>query len=186
MKLSDRDRKILIVGAGVIGLFVVVKFAIGPLYSYSQELSEEIEDLQFQYEKSVRAISQRAALDYELDELKRIGAGLESRLIIHTTNPNVAGAKLQQTLDGFLQQSKLKTRSKKILKSEERGGFLCVPVELSATGSLSEFEDFLARVMNDRMLLLVTKLELRPENQRDPKKIFIEIVIAGLILSEVP
>ena len=185
MKLSDRDRKILIIGAGVIGLFVVVKFAIGPLYSYSQELSEEIEAIQFRYEKSVQVISQRAAVDYELNELKRIGVGLETRLI-HARNPNVAGAKLQQTLDGFLQQSKLKTRSKKILKSEERGGFLCVPVELSATGSLSKFEDFLSKVMNDRMLLHVTKLELRPENQRDPKKIFIEIVIAGFVLKEVP
>ncbi len=185
MKLSDRDRKILIIGAAAVGLFLLLKFAIGPLFTYSQELTEKIEDLQFRYEKSVRAISQRAALDYELNELKRIGAGLEASLI-HARNPNVAGAKLQQTLDGFLQQSKLKTRSKKILKSEERGGFLCVPVELSATGSLSEFEDFLSKVMNDRMLLLVTKLELRPENQRDPKKVFIEIVVAGFVLKGLP
>ncbi len=185
MKLSDRDRKILIIGAAAVGLFLLLKFAIGPLFTYSQELTEKIEDLQFRYEKSVRAISQRAALDYELNELKSIGAGLDASLI-HATNPNVAGAKLQQTLDGFLQQSKLKTRSKKILKSEERGGFLCVPVELSATGSLSEFEDFLSKVMNDPMLLQVTKLELRPENQRDPKKVFIEIVVAGFVLKGPP
>jgi len=185
MKLSGRDRKILMVGAAAIGLFVLFKFAIGPLFTYSQELSEEIENLQFQYEKSVKAISQRAALDYELNELKRIGAGLESRLI-HARNTNVAGAKLQQTLDGFLQKSKLKTRSKKILKNEERGGFVAVPVELSATGSLSQFKDFLFKVMNDRMVLQVTKLELRPENQRDPKKVFIEIVVVGFVLKELP
>ena len=147
MKLSGRDRRILMIGAAAVGLFALFKFAIGPLFAYSRELSEEIESLKFQYEKSVRAISQRAAVDYELNELKRIGADLESSLI-HARNPNVAGAKLQQTLDGFLQQSNLKTRSKKILKSEERGGFLHVPVELSATGTLSEVKDFLSRIMN--------------------------------------
>ena len=185
MKLSGRDRKILIAGAAAIGLFLLLKFAIEPLFTYSQELSEEIEALQFQYEKSVRAISQRAALDYELNELKKIGAGLESRLI-QARNTNVAGAKLQQTLDGFLQNSKLQTRSKKILKSEERGGFVAVPVELSATGSLSQFRDFLSKVMNDRMVLQVAKLELRPENQRDPKKVFIEIIVVGFVLKELP
>jgi len=185
VKLSTRDRRILIVGAAALGLFALFKFAIVPLLAYSRELSGETEDLRFRYEKSVKAISQRAAVDYELNELKKIGASLESRLI-HATNPNVAGAKLQQTLDDFLQQSKLKTRSKKILKSEERGGFLCVPVELSATGSLSEFRDFLSRVMNDRMLLQVTKLELRPENQRDPQNVFIEIVIVGFVLKGLP
>ena len=186
MKLTTRDRKILIIGGAALGLFALFKFAMMPLLAYSQELSEKSEDLRFRYEKSVKAISQRAAVDYELNELKKIGASLGSRLIDHAANPNVAGAKLQQTLDDFLQQSKLKTRSKKILKSEERGGFLCVPVELSATGSLSELRDFLSKVMNDRMLLQVTKLELRPENQRDPQNVFIEIVIVGFVLKGLP
>ena len=57
MKLSDRDRKILIIGAAAVGLFLLLKFALGPLYTYSQELTEEIENLQFQYEKSLRAIT---------------------------------------------------------------------------------------------------------------------------------
>ncbi len=185
MKLTARDRKILIIGSVVISVFVLIRFAIVPLYRYSREMSDEIESTQFQYEKSARSVSQRAALDYELNELKKIGANFEA-LLIKARNPNVAGAKLQQTLDGFLQQSKLETRSKKIMKTEERAGFVSVPVELSATGSLSQLRDFLTRVMNDKMLLQVTKLTLRPENQRDPKKIFIDIEVVGYVLNELP
>ncbi|HUT02950.1 MAG TPA: type II secretion system protein GspM [bacterium] len=185
MKLTARDRKVLIIGSLVISVFVLIRFAIVPLYRYSRKTSDEIESVRFQYEKSAQLISQRAALDYELNELKKIGANFEA-LLIHARNPNVAGAKLQQTLDGFLQQSKLETRSKKIMKAEERAGFISVPVELSAAGSLSQLRDFLTKVMNDKMLLQVTKLTLRPENQRDPKKIFIDIEVVGYVLNELP
>ncbi|MBN1592010.1 MAG: hypothetical protein JW941_02030 [Candidatus Coatesbacteria bacterium] len=185
MKLTERDRKILIVGGVAVGLFILFKFAIAPIFAYSQELSDKIEDLQFKYEKSVKIISERPAAEYELNELKSIGSGLDSRLI-PSTNTNVAGAKLQQTLDSLLQRSRLSTRSKKILKNEERGGFVAVPVELSATGSLSELKDFLSRLLDDRMILHVKKLELRPENQRDPQKIFIEITVVGFVLKELP
>jgi len=185
MKLTARDRKVLIIGAVVIAAFVLIRFALVPLYRYSAKMSDEIKNVKFQYKNSVRLVSQRAALDYELNELKKIGSNFES-LLIKARNPNVAGAKLQQTLDGFLQQSHLKTRSKKILKTEERAGFVAVPVELSAAGSLSELKDFLTKVMNDKMLLQVRKMTLRPENQRDPKKIFIDLEVVGYVLKELP
>ena len=59
-------------------------------------------------------------------------------------------------------------------------------MELSAAGSLSELKDFLTKVMNDKMLLQVRKMTLRPENQRDPKKIFIDLEVVGYVLKELP
>lgn len=183
MKFTQRDKKILVLGAIVAGIYFLVVFVIEPLYDYGQELSQKREDLRFRYEKSLKAVSQKAAVDSEHEQLKAIGAKHISRLI-NAKNANVAGAKLQQTLDGFLQKARLDTRSKKILKTEERDGFFAVPVELNATGTLSELRDFLERVMSDEMLLQVTKLDVRPENQRDPRKVIIEVVVVGFVLKE--
>jgi len=183
MKLTDRDKRMLFIGSIAVGAYLLFTFVISPVYSYSRLLSDKKEQLMLRLERSVRTLSQKVALNRQLNDLKRVGANLEARLI-HARNANVAGAKLQQTLDSFLQRCKLTTRSKKILKTEQRGGFLAVPVELNATGSLSQLKDFLAKVMDDKMLLQVTKLEIRPENQRDPHKIYIDMVIVGYILNE--
>ena len=184
-KLTTRDRKLLIIALLAVVCYLAYAFVLGPIIEYGAELSEEKDTLQFRYEKSINAISQKAALEAELNEFKSIGAKLTERLI-PSTNVKVAGAKLQQTLDGFLQKASLKTRSKKILKAEERGGFLAVPVELNATGTPSQLRDFLTRLMNDKMLLQIKKLDVRPENQRDPHSVIVEVVVVGYVITKAP
>jgi len=185
MKLTKRDKKLLAIAGAAVGFYLLYLFGLQPLIAYSRELSEEKQALQFNYEKSVQSLAQRAALESELNQVKSIGATQIEKLI-PATNANVAGAKLQQTLDGYLQRAHLQTRSKKIMKPEEKGGFLAIAVELSTTGTLSDFRQFLTSVMNDKMLLQVKKLDIRPENQRDPHKIFVDMVIVGFIVTEMP
>jgi len=77
MKLTARDRKVLIIGAVVIAAFVLIRFALVPLYRYSAKMSDEIKNVKFQYKNSDagRLLAAIASQDTEQEDTEDRGTG---------------------------------------------------------------------------------------------------------------
>jgi len=69
-KMSGREKKLVAIGGGAIGLFIIYQFALTPLFGYYERLGEEIPKMRDDLLTARRVRKRYAALDREIKSIQ--------------------------------------------------------------------------------------------------------------------
>ncbi len=169
-KISARERKFLIAGAGLLVLYLVLARAglpkmlagvtsIGP--QAERLLTEKLERIEA-YRQSV---GRENSLGAEAAALATEITAYESALLPGATPP-LAAADLQTLLKQFSDRSGLKIRSEKILPHVKRDFYLEIPVQIVAVGDIRNLKEFLLAVDASKTYIGVQDVNLRTVPRR--------------------
>jgi len=170
--LPREARRLVISGATVLSALAVTFF----FYSWSAAFQSWKE-----IDRSAPRIARLAGYELARDDIKVAANAVEMALqglaFSDNSDETQVGARLQQILRGFAEESGLTVGGSQLLPSRESDktpeGFALMSVQLNMTGLPEALNDFLRAVYQHSPLLDVTKLDigrLRPRNNRSSKK----------------
>ena len=184
MNISKRDKKVLMIGALVVGLFLVINYVISPFIESENDIQEETEQKEMLLQKYERVINQREEIEKKLAKMKREQGDLSKKLLKGSTT-SLAAAEMQKMLENISKKHDLELKSVKVKDAEEIGEFLAIPLEIRLTTDLNSTRKFLADLEKNSKYLIIPHLKTSVKNQRDPKEVIVTLVVMGFFMKQV-
>jgi len=160
MKISARERNLLIAAGVAAAAVVVVVYVVEPFVRAQVAVRQQLEERQALLARYARAGA-------ETEEYQRQVAGLRARLrraeapLFRGEKPALAAAELQELLHRIAEDVGVTTIRENVPPARPKGAFTEVAVELSLRGDLKAMRDFLFRLQAAPRLVTVSKLVLR-------------------------
>lgn len=183
MNISKRDKKVLIAGGLAVVLFLVVTYVISPFIESENDIQEETEQKEMLLQKYERVIGQREEIEKKLAKMKMEQSDLSKKLLKGGT-PSLAAAEMQKMLENISKKHDLELKSVKVQDAEEIGEFLAIPLEIRLTTDLNSTRKFLADLEKNPKYLIIPKLKISVQNQRDPKEVIVTLVVTGFFMKK--
>ncbi len=179
-KLSEKDKKALIVGGIGLILYITIKLIAIPIYSNGEETRQQIENKVFFIKKYYEILNQKAFYEQKRKSNKTIKNALAKRFL-NKEKPALAAASLQKILEGYSRQSSVAIESARIEKPKYISGLLSVPVEISVRSDLKNLTRFLYLIENHEKFMIVEELTIRRANKKDPEELQSKLLVLGFI-----
>jgi Tfp pilus assembly protein PilO len=143
MKISKRDRKVLIFGGAAVAVILFAVYVALPLYDAMSTAPDELAQKQRVLDQRVRAIGSEAAYrgeaDYLDQELQRLRAGL-----LDSSDPADAQVQLESLVRGLAEQNGVGiTRSTPLQERKQGEEYARVTVQLTLQGGMAELAAFM-------------------------------------------
>ena len=183
MNISKRDKKVLIAGGLAVALFLVITYVIAPFIESENDIQEETEQKEMLLQKYERVIGQREEIEKKLAKMKMEQSDLNKKLLKGDT-PSLAAADMQKMLENISKKHDLELKSVKVQDAEEIGEFLAIPLEIRLTTDLNSTRKFLADLEKNPKYLIIPKLKISVQNQRDPKEVIVTLVVTGFFMKK--
>jgi len=183
LKLSKRDKKILIIGSVAVALIIVVNYVIIPFIESEGDIREKTEQKEMMLQKYEKIINQKDEIEKKLAQVKGKQNQLNKKLLKGSTS-SLAAAEMQKLVEQFSKTHELELKSVKVKDAEEMGEFLAIPLELRLITDLSSTKKFLTDLEKNAKYLTIPQLKISVQNQRDPKEVIVTIVVTGFFLKE--
>jgi len=184
MKVSDRNRRSIVLGGSAVALIVLWVFVIMPFSDRISMREKEIEDnlkLIRKYTAALEAGRARPA-GTDSDIKARLGQ-VEERLFKGQT-VQLAAADIQKIVDGIARQSELAIRTVRVMDSEAIDAFVAVPIQVIFESDLTRLTKFITLIEGNRKLLTIPELQIRVKNRRQPREITVTMKIDGYMKKE--
>ena len=178
MKLSKRDKKLIIAGAVAVAIFCFFKFGLFPVYDTFVERRKDIEQKEKTQEKYLKFIKeqadfQKSGKDRGKDEV------LMQQSLLKGETASLAAADIQKIVDEIAKESKVDMQSVKVLDSETKDDFVVIPVQISFSSDLTRLVKFLQRIETGKKLLTIPELKIRVKNELKPQDVSVTLTVAG-------
>ncbi len=183
MNISKRDKKVLMIGALAVALFLVINYVISPFIESENDIQGGTEQKEMLLQKYERVINQRGEIEKKLAKMKREQSDLNAKLLKGST-PSLAAAEMQKMLEKISKKYGLELKSVKVKDAEESGEFLAIPLEIRLTTDLNSTRKFLADLEKNSKYLIIPKLKISVKNQRDPKEVIVTLVVTGFFMKK--
>lgn len=183
MSASDRNRRSIIIGGGVIALILLWVFVLMPFFDRISLREQEIDDNITLIRKYTIALEEAAARPAADSDIQARLRQVDERLFTGQTIQLVA-ADIQKIVDGAARQSELAIRTVRVMDSEAIDDFVAVPIQVIFESDLTRLTKFIALIENNRKLLTIPELQIRVKNRRMPREITLTMKIAGYMKRE--
>jgi hypothetical protein len=179
-KLSEKDKKALIIGTVCLVLYISIKFIAYPIYSSGDETRQQIENKVFFIKKYYEILNQKEFYEQKRKANESIRNTLAKRFL-DKEKPALAAASLQKILEGYSKQSSVGIESARIEKPKYHSGLLSIPVEISVRSNLKNLTRFLYLIENHEKFMIVEELTIRRSNKKDPEELQSKLLVLGFI-----
>lgn len=180
MTISPRDRKAIIAGAVAVGLFVLIRYGILPVYDRIAFQRKDIALKEVTMQKYLEKIEKQAELQQNLAKLTRQGQTIEQSLLKGGTT-SLAAADIQRIVDRIAKQSGVDIKSVKVMDAGQRDSFVTVPIQVRFESDLTRTCKFVRSIETDRKLLTIPDLSIRVRNMRKGGEIRVTLQIVGFM-----
>lgn len=178
MKISTREKRVLIAGGLAVAAFLVTVYVIEPFLSSQGKIREEIREKKALLERHQRLASEKDRYQRKVEGLKAELRQAEGVLLKGEKLPLVA-AELQGLLHKLGQEAGLTIVRENVPPPKKIEMFTQVTVELSVKGELKAIRDFLYKVQTAPKLLTVPKLTIRGVASRGLTALSADLQVAG-------
>ena len=183
MNISKRDKKVLMIGALAVGVFLIINYVISPFIESENDIKERTDQKEMLLQKYEKIINQRGEIEKKLTQLKRKQNDLNEKLLKGRTT-SLAAAEMQKMLEKISKKHDLELKSVKVKDSEEKGEFLAIPIEIRLTTDLNRTRKFLADLEKNSKYLIIPKLKISIKSQSAPKEVIVTLVVTGFFMKE--
>ncbi len=158
MKISQRDRKVLISGGVGVALLLVVVYAVLPLYQTMSEAPDQLAQRRRVLDQHVRAIGGEAAYRQESEYLDQELQYLHAQLL-DSSDPADAQVQLESLVRSLAEQNGVGiTRSTPLQERKQGEEYAKVTVQLTLQGAMGELAAFMHALANHPKYLVVDDL----------------------------
>lgn len=164
-KISQREKRFLILGAAAMALFLAGKWFVLPFYRYAMGASEVIDGKLSIVTAYQSIVAREDLLREENRAIDGALKGYRSSLLPNATPP-LAAADLETRIKELAGRAGLAIQSEKILGHLARDSFIEIPVQVVATGSVENVRDFVVLLEGSEVFIGIRELHLRPLPKR--------------------
>lgn len=178
LKITPRDKKFLTGGIILLGIYLLATWVVQPVYAKQKRVDQEIQN-KTEFIKKYHAI-----LSQESYYKKKKLANDRSRTTLTTkflneTQPGLAAARLQKLIKGFAQQSGVKIEQVRVEKSKSIDEMPAIPISLTLRSSLRTLSEFVYRIENSKIYLVVEELTTQRMNKSNPEELKTRLLVSG-------
>jgi hypothetical protein len=168
-KLSSREKMALAAAGLAVVLFVLIKWVAVPSFRFLSGASETTESLLTELIAYQEVVARGPGLKRQNQALD---AALEKHRIFFLPGekPPLAAAALERRLKELAARVGLNIVSQKIIKPREEEFSVEIPVQIVATGSISNFRDFILLLQGEKMYIGVNEMAFRSLSRRQTRR----------------
>lgn len=185
LQVTPRDKKLLLACGTVLGVYLLIVFALQPIFAEQQRIDRQIQNkIQF-ITKYYEILNQKSYYEAKnkTNQQNRVALGQK---FLNETKPGLAAASLQKILEGFAQRSGVTVEQVRVEKNKILEETPAVPIEMSIRSNLRSLTQFISLLENFEKFLLVEEIVIRRINKSDPEELQTRILINGFIQEDKP
>jgi Tfp pilus assembly protein PilO len=183
MKITQRDKKFLIVGGIAVILFVLLKFLLLPFWDQFSGQKEDLMLKEMTLERYIKFMAKQGEFQRKLKLLQREERKINNSLLRGETT-SLAAADIQKIIDRIATQSDIDIQSVKIMNAGQQGPFTTIPIQVRFTSDPGRMVNFIDSVEKSQKLLTIPELKIRVKNRRNPKEIIVTMIVRGFMKKE--
>ena len=178
--------KVILALAGVVALvYGLVEYVGEPLYLKQKRQEQKIESKILFITKYHEILNQ--TVYYEKKEQANQALAVQlSKLFLSSSQPALAAADLQKSLEDKARKTRVNLVQVKTEKTKYMEGLLTVPVRITVKSSLKKLSDFIRLIENDDKFLVVEELVIRRVNKKEPEQLESRLLVNGFIQQRKP
>jgi len=183
--LEPRQRRLAMIGGGVLLLVLVYLVVITPILALEDSWSQELARQRQLLVKYQSLINSKAKVVQGNKEMKAALAQAEGQFL-SGDNPAVASADLQEILKVLTRDHGVQMTSTKVLPPRESGPYLEVPVQAQLSCTTGQLLTILYQLEHHKKLLFVPELEVNAPRwtvgtQKSAAALQVNLVVSGVI-----
>ena len=178
--ITERDKKVLIVGAIFVVLYVLVIYVAQPIYKKQKNTASDIENKILFIEKYYAVINQKNLYDSQSKINKDFNASLTQRFLAEH-QPGLAAAEMQKILEDISRQAGVQLPRVRVEKVKYIEKLLAVPVELTLLSTMRSLTEFIRLVESHEKFMVIQEVNSRVVKKMDPERLQTRLLIAGFI-----
>ena len=183
LKLKSRRERCFVIAALVIAFgFVTVKFVVDPFLENQEKIQEEIPVKMKQLEKYRQFVAGKSRVENNLKQIQAVVQKSTTKMLSGNTSP-MAAADLQDILKTLSFKNHISIKSEKVLDTKPTDFFIQIPVQIEFTTTITNLTNLLYDIETNDKLLIISNLNIRVTNRRNPKDMRTTIVVVGLMKS---
>ena len=179
LNISQRDKKILIIGIAFVTCYLLFFFVAEPIYKNQAKTDKKIND-KIQFIQRYYEVLNQKTYYQEKDKANKDTHVSLTRRFLQQKQPGLAAASLQKLIESFLGGTVTLERTK-VNKPKHIQGMLAVPIEITVRSDLKNLSLFLMKIENHEKLLIVEELQLRRINKTEPDDLQTRLMVTGFI-----
>jgi len=181
LKFKSQRERFFVLAALVTAIIVfTIKFVIDPFLTTQAQIREEIPVKIKQLEKYRQFAAGKSQVQDNLKNVTALASEGMYKLLSGDTPP-LAAANLQDILKTLSAKNQIAIKSEKVLNPISAVFFEQIPVQVEFMGSITNLTNFLYDIETYEKLLILTDLDIRVINRRNPQDVAVAIVVAGLM-----
>jgi hypothetical protein len=176
------QKKIFWVMIGLAMLILIYAFGILPLVEAKKRAEEEIALKKRVLLKYEEYLSNRKAVEEELDRTLKQHEEAQKRLLSGET-PQLGAANLQEIVKRLAEKNGIAIRSFRILEPKEINSYrkISIQIDFNPTNSMLSLGQFIYDIEQHEKELMISEMDLLVLNVRMPNQIQGNLVISGLM-----
>jgi len=179
-KITPRDKKFLIGGGVIVGIYLLSVWVIQPVYEKQKRVDQKIQNkIQF-IQKYYEILSQDSYYNAKKTANERTRIILAKKFL-NETQPGLAAARLQKIIKGFALQSRVKIEQVRVEKAKVIDQMPAVPISMTLRSSLRNLSEFVYRMENSEKFLVVEEITSQRINKSNPEELKTRLLVSGFI-----
>ncbi len=184
-KLSDRDKRIILIGAVAVGLYVLYQFVIVGLLDLYHQREARIMSQRKLLDKYIQAANREQDLHTRVTKQQSLKKQIES-LLLPSDTPALAVADLQKILREIAKKQHLDIKSITPKNSRDIGDlFTAITVAFPLTGTMSQIKEFIYKIENNSYYMEIPSLRIRSGNPREKyKDVVVDLEVTAFVANK--
>lgn len=180
LKITPRDKKFLISGGVILGIYLLAVWVIQPVYAQQKLVDQEIQNKIQLIQKYYEILNQDSYYNAKriANERTRI---ILAKKFLNETQPGLAAARLQKIIKGFALQSRVKIEQVRVEKAKLIDQMPAVPISMTLRSSLRNLSEFIYRMENSEKFLVVEEITAQRINKSNPEELKTRLLVSGFI-----
>lgn len=185
LSLSDRDRKILMIGAVAVLVIIGVKYVFFPFLEWREQIKTDLAVQEKMLDKMTKAIANGNKLITEKERIQNLVQKNEGMLIQGDTE-DIASAQLIKVVRDHANRAGIQTsRISPIDTKDEENPIKKITVNIpSMRCDMKQLHTFLVSMVNASELLTIGELRIRVTNMKDPTELSVNMEISGYMMKK--
>jgi len=180
LKITPRDKKFLIGGGVIVGIYLLAVWVIQPIYAKQKLVEQKIQNkIQF-IQKYYEILNQDSYYNAKKAANARTRIILAKKFL-NETQPGLAAARLQKIIKGFAIQSRVKIQQVRVEKAKVINQMPAVPISMTLRSSLRNLSEFVYRMENSEKFLVVEEITSQRINKSNPEELKTRLLVSGFI-----
>ncbi len=180
MKITDRDKKILLLGGGALLIAALYQWVLTPVLTSQAMVREKLAGKEILLAKTNAKIARKGRLTAKTKVIEEEIARAEKGLL-HGKTPSLAAAELQRLLKKIAARGKVKVRSEKIISPIVVGEYQRIPVRVTLKGLVTNLKKVLHQIESNPMIMPISEARIKVINTRNPSQVEATLTVAGII-----